>query len=89
MTQINQMKKDATDKAVDTAFILMLGIPTLVIHDKYPSLMRKEVDGKGREERFVDMCLDLYDSFNRGDVSLDDIAMVLKDECNLIIEKRR
>lgn len=83
------MKVDATNTAADTAFFLMLAIPVMVIHDKYPQIMRKMVDGKSREERFADLCLDLYDSFNKGYVTLDDLAECLWEEAGIKLEKKK
>lgn len=82
------MKVDATNTAADTAFFLMLAIPVMVIHDKYPKIMRKVVDGKSREERFADLCIDLYDSFNKGYVTLDDLAKCLWEEAGIKLEKK-
>lgn len=86
--QIDAMKRDATQKAIDVSFILMLGLPVMVVHDHMPELWRKEIDGVGREERFADMILDLYDSFQQDYITLDDVLKVLNDECGLkILEK--
>ena len=85
--QIKQIKDDAVKEAIDTAFILMLGLPVMIIHDKYPQLMKKVVDGKGREERFTDLLLDLYDSVDRGYVSFEDLTQCLKEECGIEIEQ--
>lgn len=82
------MKKQATVTAADTAFFLMLAIPVMVIHDKYPQIMRRVVDGKSREERFADLCVDLYDSFNKGYVTLDDLAECLWEEAGIKLEKK-
>ena len=87
-SDIQQIKKDATNTAADTAFFLMLTIPVMVIHDKYPQIMRRVVDGKSREERFADLCLDLYDSFNKGYVTLDDLAQCLWEEAGIKLEKK-
>ena len=62
-SDIQQIKKDAINSTANTAFFLMLAIPVMVIHDKYPKIMKKVVDGKSREERFADLCIDLYQSF--------------------------
>ena len=40
-SQIKQIKADAVKEAIDTAFIYMLGLPVMIIHDKYPQLMKK------------------------------------------------
>ena len=87
-SQIKQIKDDAVKEAIDTAFILMLGLPVMIIHDKYPQLMKKVVDGKGREERFTDLLLDLYDSVDKGYVSFEDLKDCLKEECGIEIEQR-
>lgn len=87
-SDIQAIKEQATSSAADTAFLLMLAIPVMVIHDKYPQLMRREVDGKPRAERFADLCLDLYDSFNRGYVTLDDLADCLWEEAGIKLTKK-
>lgn len=84
--QLAGMKKEATNEAVHAAFILMLAIPAMVLHDKFGQLMPKEVGGKNREERFVDMCVDLYDSYVKVYVTLDDLREWLWDEANTKIE---
>lgn len=84
-SNLDKIKQDATKTATDTAFFLMLAIPVMVLHDKYGQLMKKEVEGKSREERFADMCLDLYDSFEKGYVTLDDLHKCLWDEAGIKI----
>ena len=87
--QIKQIKDDAVKEAIDTAFILMLGLPVMIIHDKYPKKKKKVVDGKGREERFTDLLLDLYDSFDKGYLTLDDILNCIKEECGIDISRKK
>ena len=87
-SQIKRLKDDSVKEAIDTAFILMLGLPVMIIHDKYPQLMKKVVDGKGREERFTDLLLDLYDSVDKGYVSFEDLKDCLKEECGIEIEQQ-
>ena len=77
------MKKQATKDAVNRAFFLMLAIPTMIIHDKFGKLMKRE----NREATFVDLCVDLYDSFDKGYVTLDELAQVLKDEAGVEVKK--
>lgn len=74
-------------EASNKAFFLMLAIPVMIIHDKYPQLMRKEVDGKSREERFVELCIDLYDSFERDFITVDDLHQCLWEESGIKIER--
>ena len=88
VNDIQQIKTQATNTAADTAFFLMLAIPVMVIHDKYPQLMRREVDGKPRAERFADLCLGLYDGFNEGYGTLDDLSRWLWEEAGIKLEKK-
>lgn len=88
-SQIKSMKQDATKEAVDEVFFLMLAIPVMVIHDKYSKLMPKVVDGKSRAERFAEMCLDLYDSFEKDYVSIDDLKRCLKEETGMTTLERK
>ena len=82
-SDIDEIKRDAIREASEIAFILMLSIPVMVIHDHYPKIMKKEVDGKGREERFADLCLDLYDSYDKGYITLTDLHKCLKEETGM------
>lgn len=81
--QIEQLKKEATEEAIGTAFSLMIGLPVMVIHDKYSQITKKEVDGKCREERFAEMILDLYDSFDKGYLTLNDIKNCVEEETGM------
>lgn len=87
-SDVAAMKVDATNKAADLAFFLMLAIPVMVIHDKYPKIMKRVEDGKPREERFADLCLDLYDSFNKGYVSIEDLQKCLWEEAGIKLERK-
>lgn len=83
--QINQMKQEIKDEAIEVAFTLALAIPVLVLKDKYPQLMRREIDGKSREERFADFCLDWFDNVQRGLVSVEGIVDQLYEETGIRI----
>ena len=72
-SDITNIKQDAAKKAADKAFFLMLGLPLMVLHDKWGF-------GKVRGERFIEQVLDLYDSFEKGYLSLDDIHNCLWEE---------
>jgi hypothetical protein len=87
-SDIQRIKQDATDTAASSAFFLMLAIPVMVIRDKYPQIMKRKVDGKSREERFADLCLDLYDDFNKGQITLDDLKKCLWEEAGIKLEKK-
>ena len=85
-SEINKIKRDTLNKAVDMAFELMLAIPTMVIHDKYSLLMKKVVDGKSREERFAELCFDLYDSYEKGYVTIEDLRKCLWEEAGMKVK---
>ena len=68
---VQKIKQDASKEAADKAFLLMLGLPVMVLHDKFGF-------GPVRCERFTDAVLELYDSFEKGYVSLEDIHLTLK-----------
>lgn len=89
LDQINKIKQDAATEAMDKAFLLMIRIPVMVLHDKFSELMRKEVNGQCREERFVNLCMDLYELFQDDYVTLDDLAQCLKEEVGLTIKLHR
>lgn len=78
---VQKMKQDASKEAADKAFLLMLELPVMVLHDKFGF-------GPVRCERFTDAVLDLYDSFEKGYVTLDDIHGALKEECGITIERK-
>lgn len=88
-SEIKAIKEETARKATDTAFFLMLAIPVMIIHDKYPLLMKKTVDGKSREERFADLCIDLYDTFDKGYLTLDELAECLWEEAGIKLDNRK
>ena len=75
---VQKIKLDASKEAADKAFLLMLGLPVMVLHDKFGF-------GPVRCERFTDAVLELYDSFEKGYVSLEDIHLTLKEETGITI----
>ena len=78
-SDIEAMKIEATKKAADTAFFLSLAIPVMIIHDKFGQLMKKD----GREQRFTELCLDLYDSYLKGYVDIEDLHKCLELETGI------
>ena len=80
---IEQIKKDARDEALEIAFKLMLAIPVKVLSENYSKITKLNVDGKSREERFTDLCLKLWDDFNADKVSINDLQDILTDKCGI------
>lgn len=87
IAQIQQMKKDMADLIADELLMKVVGIAALIIHDKFGMLMKKEVDGKSREERFVDEWEKQYKLFEAGRMTLEDIQEVLHDECGITMKR--
>lgn len=81
-SDIDAMKQEATKKGCELAFNLMLAIPTMVIHDKFGSLMKKD----GRVEKFVDLCMEQYKCYEEGYVGLEELDKLLKDEAGVKIK---
>lgn len=79
--QIQQMKKDAAKEAVGTVIELTLGIPAMVLKDKYGF-------GKKRLPEALDHMVDLYESYEQGYLTLQDIRKTLWEEGGYKIEKR-
>lgn len=79
-SNLKQMKSEATNEAVSVAFKLMIGIPTMVLHDKYGW------GGKKRLPEFAEHVLDLYDSFDKGFITLDDIEKCIEDETGVKLQ---
>ena len=78
-TDIDKIKEDATHQSMEIAFKLMLAIPVKVLNENYGKLTKLNVAGKSREERFADLCLDLWHDFNADKVSLTDLEKSLND----------
>lgn len=77
---VQRIKQEAMNEAIDRAFIMMLAFPAMVLRDKWGF-------GKVRSERFVDQVLELYDSFNKDLLSLEDLHEVLKEEIGLTLTR--
>lgn len=87
VSDIEQIKQDAVAKGCKRAFFLMLSIPTMIIHDKYAQLMKRTDNGKSREERFTDLVIDLYDSYENGYVSLQELRECLEEETGITLKE--
>ena len=80
--QIKALKNEAVKEASNKAFILMLGLPLIVLRDSF---------GFGRERlsRFMDGLLYQYDSFDSGYVSLEDLLKTVEEETGIEVERRK
>lgn len=67
----------AKNEAVSRLFEELIAIP--VIHDHFGELMKKD----GREERFAEMCLELYDTVEKGYVTPEELRQCLFEEAGV------
>lgn len=74
--QVQQLKQSVTEETAFKALILMLGIPLMVLRDKYDF-------GKVRLTRFIKQCINLYDSFDKDYITLDDMHKAILDETGI------
>lgn len=66
--QIETMKQDAVNEAVDVSFALMLAVPTNVLARCY-----WEKTASKRIPQFLDECLSLYESIGTGTVQISEL----------------
>ena len=83
-SQIDAMKKKAVDDAVSIGFTLMLSIPVTILHDKYWVKTASK-----KLPKFVDQCLDLYDSYNKGYVTFEELRETLWEEGGIKLERSK
>lgn len=83
---VDKIREEERLKASEKAFFYMLAIPTMVIHDKFSQLIKVKVEDKTREERFVSLCLELFDHVYRENVSIDDLHKCLKEEAGIELQ---
>lgn len=83
LSDIKERERQAYKKGVNEAFFLMLSIPCLVVHDKFGELMRKD----GREERFVNHCLNTFQAFKDGYFTMEELQKCLYEEAGLKVER--
>lgn len=85
LSQIKAMKQEATLKAIDKAFFLMVSIPVSILHDKYPQLMKRD----GREQRFADLIIERYKDYEDGYFTLDELEKCLYEETGIRMVKKK
>lgn len=80
-SDIKKMKQEATEQAVDAAMILLLGIPVKVLKEKYGWGMKK------RLPEFCEAMIDVYTDFSNGDLTLEQFADLIYQECGVKFQK--
>lgn len=79
--QIQQLKRDAAKEAIGSVIELTLGLPAMVLKDKYGF-------GKKRLPEFLDHVVDLYESYEMGYLTLQDIREALWEEGGYKVTKK-
>ena len=80
---VPQIRKDAAEES----FMLVVSIPIMVMRDHFGDLMKKEVDGKNREIRFYEHLAYIYECFQDGLVTLEELQECLFEETGLKFER--
>ena len=73
-------KEEAVRDAVNALIELMLGLPTMIHHDKHGW-------GKKRCSQFVDDVMNLYDSYEKGYITLEDVREALWEEADTRVQR--
>ena len=76
-SDIKKIKQEASEKAVNTAMILLLGIPVKVLKEQYGWGMKK------RLPEFCEEMIDVYTDFSNGDLTLEQFADLIYQECGV------
>lgn len=76
--QIENVKQEATKKATRKAFNLMIILPVMVLRDKWGF-------GNKRLWDFVLATKDLYDSYEKDYLTLDDMVQAIEEETGIKI----
>ena len=79
---------NAFEKASNIAVAYMLGVPLLVLNEKFGEVRLKEFEGKSRVEHFFDLCTEMFDNYNSGDDTLERLLRDVKEKTGFDIEER-
>lgn len=78
-SDVERMRLETARDSAEMAFFMMLAIPVMVIHDHFGDLMKRE----GREQNFIKWCLNTYECYGQGLVTLEDLEQCLWEEAGL------
>ena len=84
-SDIEAIRQKSYKEGCQEALFLLLSIPVMVIHDKYGKLMKKE----GREERFANEIINLYQLYQQGYVDTKDLEQCLWEEAGMRIDRSK
>jgi len=75
---VEKMKSEAAEQAVDTVFVLLLALPLIVLRDKHGF-------GKKRLEAFEEDLLTQYRCFSEGRISLEELRGIIRSETGMTV----
>ena len=81
LEQIEELKRKTIREAVQELIELTLGLPVMVLYDKHN--WQKE-----ENSQFVDDVMYLYDSYERGYITLEDVRDALWEEAETRVQRR-
>lgn len=76
-SDIDRIKRESAEKAIDTAITLLLSIPIKVVHDKYGWGMKK------RLPEFAEALTDEYQRFSDGEMTLEEYQEMVFEYCGV------
>lgn len=81
LEQIEELKRKTVREAVQSLIELTLGLPVMILHDKH---------GWSKEENseFVDDVMNLYDSYEKGYITLEDVRDALWEEAETRVQRK-
>lgn len=79
LEQIKQIKESAVRQAVAESFILMIGLPVMQLWDHH-GFQPEDLD------KFTDGVMSLYDSYDKGYITLDDVRNAVKEEAGITFD---
>jgi hypothetical protein len=83
--ELDKAYRKGIDVASNFAVVYMLGVPLLVLQEKFNEVRLKEFDGKSRIEHFFDLCVEMYERYNEGEDTLDRLMSDVKEHTGLDI----
>ena len=76
--QLEAREKEIVDKCTFRAFVLILGLATLVLKSNFGKLIKKD----GREKLFIDLMLKAYNSYE-DDKELEDLKQIIRENSDI------
>ena len=76
--QLEAREKELIEKCTFRAFVLILGLATLIIKNNFGKLIKKD----GREKLFIDLMIKAYNSYE-DDKELEDLKQIIRENSDI------